>query len=182
MLHAVFVRSPHAHACVRHVDAAPARDVAGAVAVLGPGELGAADLAPRVSGGGVTPTAWPALAREPRFCGEAVAVVVATSAYAAADAAERVRVEYDVRPACASLEQALREEAILFRRTQRHGDVDAADLRLAEARLLRERALQALGQLLGRRRAQRRAGPHTRRSCAGAAPARTAPPPALRRG
>jgi aerobic carbon-monoxide dehydrogenase large subunit len=126
MVHAAFVRSPHAHACVRGVDAASAREAAGAVAVLTPGDLGARDLVPRVSGGGFTPTAWPALACEPRFCGEAVAVVAATSAYAAADVVERVRVEYEVRPACGSLEQALRENAILFRRTRRQGDVEAA--------------------------------------------------------
>ena len=126
MLHAAFVRSPHAHAAVRRIDAARARDVTGAVAVFGPADLDAAALAPRVSGGGFTPTAWPALAREPRFCGEAVAVVVATSAYAAADAAERVRVEYDARPACVTLDDALRAEAVLFRRAQRRGDVEAA--------------------------------------------------------
>jgi carbon-monoxide dehydrogenase large subunit len=126
MLHAAFVRSPHAHAVVRRIDTARACQVDGAVAVLGPDDLGVADLAPRVSGGGFTPTAWPALAREPRFCGEAVAVVVAASAYAAADAAERVRVDYDVRPACTTLEQALRDGAVLFRRAHRRGDVDAA--------------------------------------------------------
>ncbi len=126
MVHAAFVRSPHAHACVRGVDAASAREVAGAAAVLTPADLGARDLAPRMSGGGFRPTAWPALAREPRFCGEAVAVVAASSAYAAADVVDRVRVDYEVRPPCGSLEQALRENAILFRRTRRQGDVEAA--------------------------------------------------------
>jgi CO/xanthine dehydrogenase Mo-binding subunit len=120
MLHAAFVRSPHAHAAVVRIDASDAREVEGAVAVLGAAEVGAGALMPRVSGGGFTPTAWPALAREPRFCGEAVA----TSPYAAADAAERVRVDYETRTACVSLEQALREESVLFRRTHRRGDVD----------------------------------------------------------
>src|SRR5919197_4824842 len=71
MLHAAFVRSPHPHAAVRRIDAVAARETAGAVAVFGAAELDIAALAPRVSGGGFTPTAWPALAREPRFCGEA---------------------------------------------------------------------------------------------------------------
>jgi aerobic carbon-monoxide dehydrogenase large subunit len=124
MLHAAFVRSPHAHAAVVRIDASDAREVEGAVAVLGAAEVGAGALMPRVSGGGFTPTAWPALAREPRFCGEAVAVVAAPSPYAAADAAERVRVDYETRTACVSLEQALREESVLFRRTHRRGDVD----------------------------------------------------------
>src|SRR5437762_902573 len=126
MLHAVFVRSPHAHAAVRSLDAAPARQLDGTVGVFGPDDLAAGALAPRASGGGFTPTAWPPLAREPRFCGEAVAVVAASSAYAAADAAARVGVDYDVRPACMTLEQALREPAVLFRRADQRGDVDAA--------------------------------------------------------
>ena len=125
MLHAAFVRSPHAHASVRGFDARPALRHDANVVVVGPSELGAGDLAPRASGG-FTPTPWPALAREPRFCGEAVAVVAAESAYAAADAAARVSVEYDVRPACVTLEQALREQAVLFRRSHRRGDVDGA--------------------------------------------------------
>ena len=124
MLHAAFVRSPHAHAAVLRIDAVGAREVEGAIAVLGAAELDPGALAPRVSGGGFTPTAWPALAREPRFCGEAVAVVAATSPYAAVDAVERVRVDYDARTACVSIEQALRDEAVLFRRVHRRGDVE----------------------------------------------------------
>ena len=126
MLHAAFVRSPHAHAAVRAIDPTPALDAAGTVGVFGPDDLDAGALAPRASGGGFAPTAWPPLAREPRFCGEAIAVVAATSSYAAADAAERVRVDYEVRPACVTLEQGLRDGAVLFRRAHRHGDVDAA--------------------------------------------------------
>jgi carbon-monoxide dehydrogenase large subunit len=124
MLHAAFVRSPHAHAAVLRIDAARARAVEGAVAVLGAAELGAGALVPRASGGGFTPTTWPALAREPHFCGEAVAVVAASSPYAAADAVEHVHVDYDPRAACVSLEQALRDEAVLFRRVFRRGDVE----------------------------------------------------------
>src|SRR6059058_190719 len=115
MLHAAFVRSPHPHAAVQRIDAVTARDTAGAIALFGPADLAIADLAPRVSGGGFTPTAWPALAREPRFCGEAVAEVV-----------ERIGVDYDVRPACTTLDEALRADAVLFRRTQRRGDVEGA--------------------------------------------------------
>src|SRR5262249_36234760 len=125
MLHAAFVRSPHAHAAVRRIDGTHAREIDGVAAVLGADDLEAAALAPRVSGGGFTPTAWPALAREPRFCGEAVAVVAATSAYVAADAVERVRVDYDTQPACVTLEQAVRDDAVLFRRAHRRGDVEA---------------------------------------------------------
>ena len=126
MLHAAFIRSPHAHATVTRIDADRAREADPGVNVLTPDALPAGALAPRMSGGGFTPTAWPALAREPRYCGEAVAVVTASSASAADDAVERVHVEYDVRPACVTLEHALRDDAVLFRRSQRRGDVDAA--------------------------------------------------------
>jgi carbon-monoxide dehydrogenase large subunit len=126
MLHAAFVRSPHAHAVARALDTGAARRVAGAAAVLGPDDLDARPLAPRVTGDGFMPTAWPALAREPRFCGEAVALVVAASAYAAADGAERVAVDWDVRPARVTLEAALAAGAVLFRRRHRSGDVEAA--------------------------------------------------------
>ena len=126
LLHVAFVRSPHAHAVVRRLDPKAAQAVDGVVAVVGPADLRAQPLAPQLAGDGFRPTAWPALASEPRFCGEAVAAVVATSAYAAADGAERVGVAYDVRPARVSLEQALRDDAVLFRRTHRRGDVEAA--------------------------------------------------------
>jgi carbon-monoxide dehydrogenase large subunit len=126
MLHAAFVRSPHAHATVARIDADRARETHPDVTVVTPDELHAGALAPRMSGGGFTPTAWPALARTPRYCGEAVAVVAATSAYAAADAVERVGVDYDIGPPCVTLDQALRDDAVLFRRTLRRGDVDAA--------------------------------------------------------
>ena len=111
MLHAAFVRSPHAHAVVRRLDPKAAQAVDGVVAVVGPADLRAQPLAPQLAGDGFRPTAWPALASEPRFCGEAVAAVVAASAYAAADGAERVGVAYDVRPARVSLKQALRDDA-----------------------------------------------------------------------
>jgi carbon-monoxide dehydrogenase large subunit len=126
MVHAAFVRSPHAHARVRAIDTAAARGVAGVVAVVSAADIGAAPLAPRMVGDGFTPTAWPALAAEPRFCGEAVAVVVATTAYAAADGAARVTVDYDVRPARLGIDAALADGAVLFRRAHRQGDVATA--------------------------------------------------------
>jgi carbon-monoxide dehydrogenase large subunit len=126
MLHAAFVRSPHAHALVRSLDTARARKLEGVVAILGPDELGAEALRPRLGGGGFTPTAWPALAREPQFCGEAVAIVAATSAYVAADGVERVEVDWEPRPACVTLAEALGRGDVIFRRALRRGDVDTA--------------------------------------------------------
>jgi carbon-monoxide dehydrogenase large subunit len=127
MLAVAFVRSPHPHAHVAALDGAAARALAGVVAVVTAAELRgvARPLAPRLSGGGFSPTEWPALADgEVRFCGEAVAAVVARTPYLAADARELVRVEYEPLRALASVEDALAAESLLFRRDWRHGDVD----------------------------------------------------------
>src|SRR5437870_12064086 len=109
MLFASFVRSPYAHARIVRIDAAAARALPGVVAVVTADDLRAVakPLAPRLNGGGFTPTAWPALADGvARFCGEAVATVVATRAYVAADARELVTIEWEAKPVVASIDQA----------------------------------------------------------------------------
>src|SRR5207247_222635 len=64
MVSLAFVRSPHAHAVIRWVDASAARRLEGVLAVLTAGDLRsvARPLAPRLDGDGFTPTAWPVLA------------------------------------------------------------------------------------------------------------------------
>src|SRR5439155_16268351 len=64
MLALAFVRSPHAHARVRAVDATAARALAGVAAVVTGADLRglARPLAPRLAGEGFTPSEWPALA------------------------------------------------------------------------------------------------------------------------
>ncbi len=127
MLSVAFVRSVHAHAAIAAVDAAEARALCGVVAVVTADDLRALvrPLAPRLAGDGFTPSAWPPLADGvARFCGEAVAAVVAETPYLAADAREAVRVAYEPRPAVTSVEGALAARAVLFRRRWCHGDVD----------------------------------------------------------
>ena len=144
MLHAAFVRSPHAHAEVLAVDRVPALDLPGVAAVLAGSDLAGrvGPLSPLLDGPGFGRTAWPALAVErARFAGEPVAVVAAVSAYAAADAAERVGVAYDVLPAAATVDAALAASApplhdgvagnVLYRKAERCGDVDGAFARAA---------------------------------------------------
>ena len=134
MLFASFVRSPHAHARIVRIDAGAARALPGVVAVLTADDLRSAakPLAPRLDGTGFTPTAWPALADGvARYCGEAVAAVVAASPYVAADACELVTVDWEPRPAVATIEQALASQQILFERRHRQGDVDGAFARAA---------------------------------------------------
>jgi carbon-monoxide dehydrogenase large subunit len=123
MLHATFVRSPHACAVVTAIDAAPALARPGVLAVLTARDIvaHARPLTPQLDGGGFTPTPWPLLADEVvQFVGQAVAVVVADSAYAAADGREAVAVTYNPRGALTSIDAALASGAVLV--TRRGGD------------------------------------------------------------
>src|SRR5256884_826185 len=74
MVSLAFVRSPHAHAAIRRVDASTARRLDGVLGVFTADDLRALarPLAPRLDGDGFTPTAWPVLADgRVNFCGEA---------------------------------------------------------------------------------------------------------------
>ena len=98
LLHAVIVRSPHAHARVTTIDSTDARRTAGCLAVLTlrdmpelAGSVPALVPSPRIK-----PHVHPVLAGEiVRHVGEAIAIVVADDPYRAADAADRVRIEYE---------------------------------------------------------------------------------------
>ena len=101
MLDAAILRSPHAHARIGAIDVEQARAMAGVAAVLTFADLGAGARALPV----IPPH--PALraknfhllaVERVRFVGEAVAVVVAESRYAAEDARERIRVAYEPLP------------------------------------------------------------------------------------
>ena len=126
MLAVAFVRSPHAHAGVVAIDTVAARALPGVAAVVTAADLdGVAPLAPRLLGEGFTPTVSPPLAMgEVRFVGEAVAAVVADTAYLAADARDLVDVAWAPRPAITTVDAALAAGGVLFRRTYRRGDVD----------------------------------------------------------
>ena len=110
MLWMALVRSPHAHARIVGIDGAEARRLAGVVAVLTRAELpeGAGSVPPLVPAPDFPRYHHPVLAAERvMHLGEGVAVVVADSAYIAADAVERVVVEYEPLPVAASPETAL---------------------------------------------------------------------------
>ena len=103
MLHATVVRSPHAHARVRAVDAAAARAEPGVAAVFAASDL-AGELRPipirlvpdeRL----LRYLQHPLAADRVRYAGEPVALVVARSRAAAEDAAERVEVDFEPLPA-----------------------------------------------------------------------------------
>lgn len=111
-LAAAFVRSPHAHAVVGAVDTSAARAAPGVVGVLTAADL---DIEPLGGFAEVNRACRrPALADgKVRFVGEAVAVVVAETDAAAADAAELVVVDYEPLEAVVSAEAALAEGAPL---------------------------------------------------------------------
>jgi carbon-monoxide dehydrogenase large subunit len=108
--HAVFVRSPHAHANIRGIDTSAALAMPGVIAVLTGADLEADKVGGLICGWMIhskdgTPMkagAHPALAKDRvRYVGDHVAVVIAESVLLAKDAAEAVAVDYEVLPAVA---------------------------------------------------------------------------------
>jgi carbon-monoxide dehydrogenase large subunit len=107
-VHAMVVRSPHAHARILSIRGADALQAPGALAVLTGADLAADGLGnlptdssrKRRDGSPAFTTPRPALARERvRHVGDPVALVVAETAEQAADAGERVVVDYEPLPA-----------------------------------------------------------------------------------
>jgi len=120
MLHAVFVRSPLAHAHIKAIDLTRAAAAPGVIAALSGLEL--AQLLPPVSDTQLAlPSKWttqvqhkfinpqqPLLAHDKvRHVGEAVAVIVAETRYAAEDAAQLVELDLDPLPAVLDLDASL---------------------------------------------------------------------------
>jgi carbon-monoxide dehydrogenase large subunit len=108
--HAYFVRSPHAHAKIKRIDAGAAKAMPGVLAVLTGAELAADKIGNLICGWMIhskdgTPmkmAAHPAIATG-KAChvGDPVAVVVAETLAQAKDAAEKLNVDYEVLPAVA---------------------------------------------------------------------------------
>src|SRR5213595_1090654 len=111
MLHLGVVRSVEAHARITKLVLDEARALPGVVAAWSAAEL-PETARPMPSAYGAVrkgrPWSQPILAKDRvRYVGEPVAVVVAESPYRAADALERVRVDYEPLPALATVEAAL---------------------------------------------------------------------------
>jgi carbon-monoxide dehydrogenase large subunit len=114
-LHCVIVRSPHAHAVIRNVDASRARAAPSVIAVFTGGDMAADQVGPmralwaiRSSDGRAMaePPRW-ALARERvRHIGEPVAAVIAQTREHALDAAELIEIDYETLPAVVDARQA----------------------------------------------------------------------------
>lgn len=115
-VHMAVVRSTHAHARLRNVDVAKAREVPGVLAVITAADLEGKvkPLRPDIRIPGIFDLGegWPILARdEVCYVGEAVAAIVAVDRYVAEDAAELVAVDYEPLPAVVRAADALAPEA-----------------------------------------------------------------------
>src|SRR5437764_717482 len=102
---AVFVRSPHAHATLKSIDAAAALASPGCLAVLTGADIAKDKIGGLIcgwmihskDGSPMKAGAHPALAQgKVRYVGDHVAVVIAETLVQARDAAEKVRVDYEV--------------------------------------------------------------------------------------
>src|SRR5579859_6872226 len=111
------VRSPHAHARIKGIDATAAKALAGVVAVLT-----AADFKPLLTGTHpvapafvaqkhTVPTRFPLADEETVFQGEPVAVVLAEDRKLAVDGAAAVEVDYEPLPAVVDLLKALESDS-----------------------------------------------------------------------
>ena len=113
--HAVFVRSPHAHARVKRVDLAAARRVPGVITAFSGKDLADGGVNPLPCGWLLPDLKIPeyrAIATSTaHFVGHAVAVVIGDSAYAAKDGADQVVVDYELLPSVTDGEKAVKPGA-----------------------------------------------------------------------
>lgn len=115
MVHAAFVRSPHAHARILSIDTAAARALPGVVAIYDGADM-ARIITPWVGVlthlAGMRSPPQPALAQGvTRWQGEPVVMIVAQSRALAEDACALVEVDYDPLPAACDMETALAPDA-----------------------------------------------------------------------
>ncbi|WP_225785008.1 xanthine dehydrogenase family protein molybdopterin-binding subunit [Xenophilus sp. Marseille-Q4582] len=117
--HAVFVRSPHAHAAIRSVDTAEAEKMPGVVGIFSgkdiDGKMGGLPcgwLINNPDGSPMKEPPHPILAiGKVRYVGDHVAMVVAETAEQARNAAEAVVVDYEVLPALVNVADAAKKQS-----------------------------------------------------------------------
>ncbi len=119
-LHCHVVRSPHAHARLGPIGTAAAAAAPGVAAVFTGADMAADGIGPmpclwriqsKDGGPMAEPPRWAIARGVVRHVGEPVAVVVADGPERAADAAERIEIDYDVRPAVADAGDAVADGA-----------------------------------------------------------------------
>ena len=140
MVHAAFLRSPHAHARITAIDTAEARAMPGVVAVYTGADMARA-ISPWVGVlthlAGMRSPPQPAMAVDvARWQGEPVAMIVAQTRAQAEDALSAIAIDYDPLPPVTDMEAALAPDAprihpdydsnLCWERKINIGDVDAA--------------------------------------------------------
>jgi len=113
-----FVRSPYAHARIGSIDASAAQAMPGVRHVFTGADLRDAWANPMPCAWPVTedmkaPDHWPVAVDTANYAGDAVAVVVADSRYAAADAVDAVAVDYEPLDPVVDLEDALSDRVLV---------------------------------------------------------------------
>ena len=140
MVHAVMVRSPHAHARIKHIDVSAARSAPGVVAVYIGADIDSLQATPcawLLPNANLKVAKYPCVASDVvRYVGDIVAVVVAETPAQAYDAADLVVVDYESLPCVLDPQKSLEPGApqlhddvpnnIAFKWTVAGGDVDAA--------------------------------------------------------
>ena len=130
MLHAAIVRSPHAHALIKSIDASDALAIPGVAAVFSAADVEAV-LEPRriplrtsALEGLERFLQYPLARGKVRYVGDPVAVVVAESRHLAEDALDAVRVEYEPLPVVVDVIESYEGKVLLH---EEHGTNVAAD-------------------------------------------------------
>jgi carbon-monoxide dehydrogenase large subunit len=118
--YAFVLRSPHAHAKIKGIDTAAARAMPGVLAVLTGADLAADKIGSLICGWMITSkdgspmkmAPHPAIAHgKANFVGDPVAVIIAETLAQAMDAAEKVKVDYELLPAVVDPAQAQTQSA-----------------------------------------------------------------------
>ncbi len=106
MLHAAMVRSPYAHALIKHIDCSRALEMPGVYGVLTGDEI-VDQMEPEKGSSYPRGGHWYYMAIDrARFAGEIVAIVAAEDRYLAEDAAAAIEVEYEPQPVIFDPERA----------------------------------------------------------------------------
>lgn len=137
VLHAAFVRSPHAHARILSIDTSQAQAALGVVAVVTGADLASITKPGLISQEGAHPMWMDTLPVDKvRFNGDPVACVIARDRYLAEDAAELVDVDYQVLTPVLDMYRAADPALPLVddhlpsnlhtHQTKRYGDIEAA--------------------------------------------------------
>src|SRR6266851_10326530 len=127
-----FLRSPHAHAKIKSIDAKAAQAMPGVLAVLTGAQLAADKIGNLIcgwmihskDGSQMKMAPHPAIAQgKANHVGDAVAVVIAETLAQAKDAAEQVKVDYEVLPAVTDPAKAQEKDAAQIHEIAAHNTI-----------------------------------------------------------